>query len=940
MNHRIILFVTINMQVYFSLSFLYSLNSASAASAAARVTRVSCVRRMLITHNKCVRTFAKCSVCVLTAVVFLLVFAKPSTSAAMSDRSAVASPSRVGVALRSFESQLRCRDSRRASGEKGSPSAVGDSYPLVCDDTLGTYSRSVFDLNVTFDTDRESVVGSHLFLAVPSVHAGASPLTALHVDRCADISPRTARSPYCDKIEVPLRTSNGSFSLASREDIATLLGLSVIDAQHIVQGLEITVRAGHARWAYDLDPLPSGVFPFGYDFSVNSTRAAFDEARDAALLDSGLVTKLARCYPPISQSSARLGGALNACFRAACNCTGVGSKPAHVPDLYTYEVQWREPGCQIRRVRVGTPRLTVDVTVSVSAVVMLNGTRIYDAVLTTQRFPDVTSAFSASSALGDLGGGSGVRDISQRAYSSTGPFSFAMGGGYRRTASSGSARPSVNVDEKRFAGASSSTLLRFSSKLVDTYVGDMSDPLAPLLSLGGSSSAVGSTAHFNLAGGYVIDCLSDAQASHSKYRQGTANPYNVYGIPASGVPPDAWLFLCDALSRRGATFSTHARDSCGLLGTSSASIALGGGVANRSLCCDGSLIAGACAPGSTHKNAFPSPAQVLRNSTLWQSSFAPKGFRHFNYYLYGRNKLYVQPTRRNVSYAAPPSLNAPVGARFRLTLELSDILMRPASGALASSLVPPLRFAKAESVSQRAYSSDSILGCAYTTDGTGVGVISISRLCNVASSTASANVSLSFVGCGDEIRLRDANGPILSKAKPLPVNDGYSLQAGACLDLFTVPIFVERAYNVSAFDALTLSPLPACRAVVASSTSGSTNDAVYNNLVCHPLHRDWNGGVQPASNYTVSSSVVDPNCSHCESLDFYCLAQCGRQLSTLLSVAVIWVPLILGGGTVLTAFIVAAINCLQQSRSGGGLAPKSKEQLVREMIFTDRMHVN
>lgn len=801
---------------------------------------------------------------------------------------------RADISFGQFTADLLC--TARSSGVPLAESGVGSAYNITCDDARSTYSRVRFDATISSDTDGARAIFSHEVMAVPTFGSASGDASVHDVSGCVDRAPHEARAPDCYKVELPLRTSNNSLHLADEDDLVELLGISAEDARVAVQGLNITFEIGHVRWAYDLEPLPSTVIPFDYDVRINTTAAAYEQAERAADAD-GLITKLARCYPALSTESARIGGTIDACYRAACNCSGFVDKSADVPDLYTYELQWVQPGCHLRRVRNGgRPRLTADVRVDIEAIVKLRGEVLFRGALVSQSIDDVTAGLSTSTGLGDLWTGSGVQDISQRAYSATGPFSFPIG-----SARAGSTLPPVHIGSKRFAAAAASTLLKFRAHLNRTFAG-FGTARAPTHDLAGDATRAASVAHFDLGGGYVVDCLNDHEVGTNPYRNSATNPYNVHGLPADGLPPDRWLFLSDAASRRGALFNTHLRESCGLLGTSSAAIALGGSVLNSTLCCDGSLINGACAPGSAHDNAFPSPARILANGSLWRASFTPRGFRQFNYYLLGRNKLYAQPTTTSIS-GMSPLLNSAVNGVFNMTLELSDLLLRPRQSLGGShALIPPLRFAEEPDADKRVFASaaQETVSCAYNTDGSGTGVIAIQKLCNVGSSGASANVSLVFRGCG-QMRFYSESGKLLNDFT-LHLDNLPALRPGRCLDAFTVPVFVPRAHNVTQPTALALDPMPQCDAVVASATSGSTVEATVHNVTCAPLRRTWNAPI------AVTDSVVrkweqDPECSYCSDLDFDCIRHCKSPWSTPAMLFIFWIPVVFAGGLLLVFLI-------------------------------------
>lgn len=776
-----------------------------------------------------------------------------------------------------FESNLNCE--ARGEGSPMAPSAVGNIVPMTCDPNFNHYTRAVMRAEIDSDTNAAPLSVEHeFFVASSSSAAGGRRIE--FANGCPDRTPGEARAPECTKLELPLRTKNGSYSLVSNRDLAEFLNLTSWDVDNVIQGLKVKLTFGHSRWAYDLEPTVDSIFPFAYEYLINETAAAHAQALEAADLAPGLVSKLAPCVPNTKLTSGRLGGALNACFRAPCNCTDYPDKPADVPDLFTYEVHWAAPTCHARRVSQGEPRLTVDATLSMSAVVKVNGTTVLDSPLFSRTFADITAAFTSSAGRGRLGS-SGVQALAQRVFGGNGPFGLQVGS---------SPDGELTVDAVRAGGAGTTTIIKLKAELVDSYVSTGGDGAARVY-LGSTQNKTASTAFFNLAGGYVIDCLSDNETALSPYRNSASNPYSTLGLPGAGEapPPDRWFYMSDYVSRLGSLFSPHLRASCGMLGHSSAAIGLAGEYINSSICCDGTLVRGGCLPGSADANAFSSPQDVVTNGSLWKSSFSPPGFNQYNYYLLGRNKLYAQPPVEEVSGLTPALYGAPTGV-FDIVLEFSDLLARVKTGGSSTRAnVPPLRLEVPDEPVFQFYSSREPVVCVYNTDGSGRGAVIVQRLCNAGSGSAKANVSVSFESCtglqyvdgaGQQL---DARSPIQANLPPLP--------AGTCYDAFSLPIYVAQAAGVSQQAGANISPPPQCRSLFVSATRGSTRDAKYDNMICSPLYRTWN---EPptAVGYTVTVNQLDPDCERCAFDDLYCMSQCtgGAAYKSFMGVFFFWLP--------------------------------------------------
>jgi hypothetical protein len=533
----------------------------------------------------------------------------------------------------------------------------------------------------------------------------------------------------------------------------------------------------------------------------------------------------------------------------------------------------------------------VSATLNVTAIIKINGTTAYQALIFSQTFEDITSTTASSTGKGNIGAASGIEDIVQRAFGGIGPFSLTSSGQY--------AAPDrmVTTDLQFQGGVYNTPVVMFKAHLKNAYVGNFGSQ-APKKFLGSTQRRVASTGHFNLAGGYIVDCLTDQQAASSPYRSDSSNPYNRFGLPdnGEGAPPDGWFYMTDANSRRTSLFNPHLRESCGLLGTSSAAIALQGNVNNGTLCCDGTLIDGGCVPGGAHPDAVASPENILANGTLWKQSFSPPGYRSYNYYMYGQNLLYMQPPRQSVS-GLSPLLNGAATAVFEIVMEVSDLIVRPKTGSSATqAVVPPLRLeVDPESVFQ-AYSPEEPVVCVYNPGGRGAVVFQ--RLCNVGSGSAAANITVTFENCRG-VRFPGPNDSFVDQVGPIRLNSNRgSLLAGTCYDLSSLPIHVD-------LDALLGGEQVGCESYFVSSTLGSTREIDGDGFTCTRFDKPWNAPVV-ARGYTLTIDDLDPECKRCDGDDLGCLNQCGKAYSSVWMVIIFWIPVVGGSvAMILTIFILS-----------------------------------
>jgi hypothetical protein len=797
------------------------------------------------------------------------------------------------IQVDSIRGNLRCLE--LGNGAQIAISHVGSLQNLICASSSSTYTRIVFNASVSAEHGAE-LHAAHQLLAVKSEGSSAPSSVG---DGCAD-DPTVVRSSECTKMGIVMQAiGNGSISLLPGPGLQHLLGLSVEDMGNLIQGLEIDVKVGRTRWAYDLSPVADHIFPYAYELRINDTVEAYQEAIEASLLP-GTVVQLSRCEPNVAPVSGRLAGRLGGCFRAPCNCTGAVNKTAGVPDLYTYEVHWVSPSsgqctgggvCQVRTIRgSGSGRITANATVQVFAVTKLRGKVIDRRSVVNHTISDLTSTSSFTAGMGSLGG-SGIQDTNLAVYGGSGSTGISVGS------------RDVRLSSDPFGGGQASgPVIKFRAELIDSFIGGGSSA-SPKLSLGSTEDVAASVGSPNLSGGSVIDCMSDSQVLSSPYRTTAESPYFQSGIyvPSFGSPnPDCWAYLPDGLSRRGVLFSTHLRGSCGLIGTSSASIAFDTELLENT-CCNGNLTTGQCLPGQGD-DAFFSPQEMLSDGATFASHFSPPAWNNYNYYMRGRTSLNIQPGPLQKSGLDPTLFGAPT-ADFRIVVEISDAIFAPLTGGSAQRVnIPPLRLERHPDL----FEDSDPVGCIFSTDGSGTGIIYVQRLCNSAAGSAFANVSFTFDACTG-IKYVSSDGEILHGPYDVPFP---SLPPGACYDTFSFPIHVPDAVDVFAMNDYS-APLPSCALVLVSSTLGSTVESSWGPLTCFPVYGRY-GEPAPVTNSVVTDIDVYRylNCSTCSLDRISCLHLCGDAHESPYLWVVFIFPVV-----ILFFFLIAGIMTLLSNRS-------------------------
>jgi hypothetical protein len=742
------------------------------------------------------------------------------------------------INLRHVRGNLQC--STLSSNFPFTPSSVGNDAPMTCNPLSNTYSRLTFDVEVGSEhVDR--MEKSFYFTSLPGFGSNSHTTSS---DGCVG-SPFSG-SIYkneCVKLGLPLRTSSGNgysiFPNVNDKQLARILNISTQDLNYIIEGYEINFSFGWTRWVYDLANAVEHVFPFAYQFRINDTLQAYQETIDN--IQSQPITQpvaLTRCIPNLLNTSGRLNAVLESCIRTACNCSGNPGKAPGVPDYYTYEVDYISPVGQVRRVlNNGRARLSVDVVVTLNAVIFLKGDIIFQKQMFQKLIYDITSKNPIDTGLGSVGSSSGVENQYLRMYNNKDDIKIGSS--------------ELAIDQYQFpAVIQGGALFKLKASLLNAYINNVNTQKNTIL--GSTSKQSGKTAAPSLAGGYIVDFMKDADVVVSPYRINANSPYNVEGLPLTRcIPPDAFFYVSNAMIRSGVYFANNLRQSCGRMGTSSAAIMLD--IANlNNFCCNDTLITGSCLPGFKNGN-FPSSEDIFLNCSLFTSLFTPPGWKNYNYYLIGRNLLNLQMPNYATSGLSQTIYGAPTGV-FEMVLEVSDILITPLVGNNAFNVnIPPLVATVANDPSLRFFGDDPI-GCIYDSQANGRGLFFVQKVCNVGTNGGLANVSIVFDTC-QHITYEG----ISLTSKPLPIVFNPLNNRQCTSDVITIPIVVNPQYvnNIT------------CEAVHLSSTYGATKEVSYKNVKCYDVI-----GFFTNRTGIVNMTLPKYDCHNCSQFDLACLNYC------------------------------------------------------------------
>ncbi len=782
------------------------------------------------------------------------------------------------ISLRHVRGNLQC--STTSSKAPFTSSSVGNGVPMNCNSQSNTYSRMTFDVDVG-SQHADRMEKSFYFTSLPGFGSNSHTTS---IDGC--IGSPFSGSIYkkeCVKLGLPLRVESGTgysiFPNSNSAQLSRILGVTMEDLNYIIEGYEINFSFGWTRWVYELSNAVEHVFPFAYNFRINDTQAAYDET--IANIVSQPITQpvaLTRCIPNIQNTSGRINAVLESCIRTACNCSGNPGKAAGVPDYYTYEVDYLAPMGQVRRVlNNGRARLSVDVVITLNAVVYLKGDIIFKKQILQKLIYDITSKNPVDIGLGSVGSSAGVQNQYNRLYNNKDSIQI------------GSAE--LGIDQFLFPGVTQSgALIKIKASLLNSYFNNINAQKNTIL--GSTSKQSGKLAAPSLAGGYIVDFLNDEDAITSPYRINANSPYNAQGLPVSRcIPPDQFFYVSNALIRSGVYFANNLRQSCGRIGTSSAATMLD--IANlNNFCCNDTLITGSCLPGY-HANNFPSSQQVFTNCSLFESLFTPPSWRNYNYYLIGRNLLNLQMPNYETSGMSQVLYGAPTGV-FEVVVEVSDILITPLVGNNAfNSNIPPLALTVSNDPSLRFFGEEPF-GCLYDSQDNGRGLFFAQKICNVGTNGGLANISIVFDTCQ---HITYDGQTLLSKSLPIVFNPLNNRQCTP--DVITIPITVDPSFanNIT------------CRAVHFSSTYGATKEVTYTNVKCYDMMGFFTNRTG-AANYTLPQY----DCNNCSQWDLPCLGYCSTMANSFPFWYIFIYPVIAIAMTCLILLVISLVDMCERDK--------------------------
>lgn len=807
------------------------------------------------------------------------------------------------ISLKEVRGNLKC--STLSNGQSYNPSSVGNEFSMNCNPQSNSYYRLTF--NALVNGNRTGRLTKSFFFSV--LPGFGSQETMIVSDGCnSNAYTNTFYRKECVKMGLPMRLNNGKgysiFPNSDSSQLMRILNLPSSELAHIIEGIEVEFSFGWPKWVYQLSNDPVFIFPFDYSFHINNTFEAYNETvsafNSAQQTTSfggvnntdyyGSAPVFSNCYPSITDQSSRIGGYQGACFRAACNCSGVPGRPGSVPDYYTYEVDFVAPTGQVRKVlNNGQGRLSTDVVVTLYAVIKYKGNVVLREQIFQTFSSDITSKNFNSVSFGNTGAFSGVNNQQNRIYSNVENGRFGNG--------------NINIDNILFPGVqTANSLFKLKVAVNDAYLNNDS--------LGDTLTSTGKIAAPLLSGGYIVDFLNDNDVITSPYRNNANSPYNTIGLPTQQcVPPDQWIYLSDAQIRNGVYLGNHFRNSCGKLGTSSAAFFTDNTLLQQ-YCCNDTLVTGKCLPGGALGN-FPTFNQIFNNCSLWLSDFTPPAFQAYNYYMIGRNTLNIQMPSQNVSGRDSLIYTNPT-LDVELTIEISDILLTTLVGNNAfNSNIPPLSLAVSNDRTQW-FVDDNPFGCIFDSFSGGVGVVFVQRICNSGTNGGSANISIGFEGCQN---MRYFDNPLINQVFeiwPVPLKNQECTQ-----NPWTLPIKVDLNF----FNNIT------CQNIFFSSTYGSTKELNFPNVKCYNIpgyftHRP-----------TVPNMTLPLyDCNNCVCGDWNCWDYCQNYADNLCFWFVFIFPLAV---VVIVAIITVVTMIVQCKRRKDLVDQMSKHNADPNMMNTD-----
>lgn len=832
------------------------------------------------------------------------------------------------IELREVVSNLRCSKWGKYFEADKSSIVSNITKNMLCSSGSSFFTRLVMEVQTDSDTTTSNHQKEPISREILGSGSNGVKTSASNADGCRTKEPiiqvgqqaSVGSEPECTKTSLPIQIPSTNLILRPGLGLKQVLEPKIkemydkgdfsngnvrkeeLNIDNVIQGIEIEANVSNTRWTYDLSQSPDHVMPFSYLVLINETLEAYEETvnstKTGKTLTDGLHTTLSRCVPNILDESGRLGGKLDGCFRAGCNCSSL-SQPNSIPEYYTFELHWVSPSCQMRKIlNGGKPRLTATLDVNIYVVSKVAGVVVDRRSILKKRLWDITSDFPGSNTGGSTGisGKNGLDLIVNHKGGANG-----ISVGSNEAELSNSLNPGVSssqFQEILLRAEMKRVLQKISFDDIDGIEVDSSS-----INIGGDQNNLAFSTVPILSGAHIVDCLNDKEVIESEYRNSGVTPYNnpdLFPSDPDMPPKDKWFYMSDGISRDQHLFSTKLRNSCGFVGISSASIALDTKSLDD-LCCrsDEPILSGngACIPGGGHVNASNTPEQILSETEeakqLYNELFSVPGWNGYNWFLNGRHTLNYQPVKQELS-GDDEIINALPSVSYDMTLEISDVVLETLTGGVKSSTgIPPLRIEGPELTNAFQLVNKSA-ACVYSSDGSGRGVFIFQRLCNIGNSGSYANVSIEFEGChGIELHdpeihgyAKDLSGPYQWTGNTDPISE--PLAPGRCYKNVMQSVFIPSAKGVTSLSALydiNFLDAPYCDRVILSSTKGSTREIVLNNFRCEPVYGTFGQSrdvkEKKANVLTERDIYISENCERCDSADLHCLQQCGLVYKSL-----------------------------------------------------------
>lgn len=747
------------------------------------------------------------------------------------------------IKVKQVTTNLRCNDWSDDYPSSKSNIVQDISTAMLCSPSTNHFTRIQLEVRTSSSSETErfetslNVLGSDINI----------PRSTSNGQGCTSDTTDSVNSKTCTKLTSSMQVPGSSLLMKPGLGLSEILQPKIIKAieegrlqnnvfssiENVIQSVRLEVEISATRWVWDLNKDPDYVVPFAYFVHINETKEAYEEAINITQSNSesnnGIKSKLSRCVPNLHPDTGRIPGKLGGCFRAPCNCSN--TVDPGIPEFYTFEMHTIAPLCEMRKIqRNGRPRLSATLVLKLYLISSVTGIEIDKRLILTKKFWDLTSSFPGSATDGDIGL-SGLANRVMTSITQNSANGIKIGS------------TDIEISTTQFASALASSFqsILFSSKLVDSF--QIIDPtlLSESTTLNNSTkiSPDQNTLAWDtapvLSSGYVVDCLTDEQLRHSKYRNSGSTPYNDPDLYAESVaqvnpaPLDKWFYMSDGVSRTQHLFSTLLQNSCGYVGFSSAALALDTKSLSQ-LCCDPNLPLldpqnSKCIPGSTHQNSSNTPEQILDSSSieaakLFRDLFSPDGWDGHNYFMNGRYTLNRQPVIQEISGESNIINALPTGV-FEITLEISDMILEAMSGGVRSSAyIPQLNTSNL----------DQPVQCTYSSDGSGRGVFYFPKICNSDyNGGTAANVSVSFKGCTG----------VSSLSTEFPIHLNGQVLAGECKHDTFVDFIADVGVGVQTLSSLMTIPhkdQPRCSEIVISATRGSTKEITFHNIGCLPVY--------------------------------------------------------------------------------------------------------